>query len=172
MDVDDIIASATLREETATICVAGGLNAEHEAAEAELRRLDEWSPHKLGDEDPRKEIAERIAAIEERMRERQFTFRFRALPWAKYKALIEAHPAGDKNDGWKWNPDTFPAALMLACSVDPVFRDVAHVQSLFEKLTQNQVDTLVVAAISANEGRADVPKSVRASALMASSAPR
>jgi hypothetical protein len=170
-EVDEIIDAATLREETATICVAGELNAEHETADQALRELNDagWNPGSLSEVDPRTELVERLRDLERRMREHEYTFRFRAKPWSEYAALKAAHTDPESGD---WRIETFAPALVHACAVDPVFRDVAHVGKLFEKLTQAQVDALFMAAWRANQGLAAVPKSARASALTRSSGPK
>lgn len=54
-----------------------------------------------------------IEVVEVRGRE----FKFQALSRRRYRELIDAHPPKDKTG--EWNPDTFPPALIAACSVEP-----------------------------------------------------
>jgi hypothetical protein len=170
--IEDIIGSATLREETTTICVAGDLNAEHERLTAELARLDEqeWQPSSLGGmgEDPRRVLAGQVTAVEARMSEHEHTFRFRAMPWRRFREMREKYTP----DSGSLDLDGLVPQLMLVCCVEPKFADAAQVDKLLDVLTSGQVDALFTAAWKANVGDADVPKSARASALMASSAPR
>ena len=166
--IEDIIASAKLREETATVCVAGDLNAEHEAADAELRALGDWTPTKMGDENPRRAVAARVAELERRMAEHQHTFRYRALPYRQFKKLRRDHTS----DAGVLDGDAFVPALIRLCAVDPAFGSAEQVEQFLDVLSEGQVDTLFTAAWRANTGAADVPKSVLASATMASSAPK
>jgi hypothetical protein len=50
------------------------------------------------------------------------TLTFRGLPRPDYVALVKAHPPTEEQaeDGSDWNPDTFPAALIAAASVDGI----------------------------------------------------
>lgn len=170
--IEEIIKSATLREETATICVAGDLNARHEELAKQLRQLDEqdWAPSSLAGmgEDPRRETAREIAQVETDMAEHQHTFRFRGMPWRSFQALRRKHTS----DVGVFDVEKFPPALVAACCVEPVFTGVEQVEELFDVLTSGQVDRLFGAAWQANTGSADIPKSVRASELTASSEPR
>jgi hypothetical protein len=166
--IDDIIASATLREETATVCVAGDLNAQHETAEKALRAIGDWVPAKMGEEDPRTALAATVTDLEARMAAHEHTFRFRSLPWKAFRKLRRDHTP----DSGILDSDAFVPALILACAADPTFTDLAQVEQLLDVLSEGQVDRLFTAAWAANVGSADIPKSVLASARMASSAPR
>jgi hypothetical protein len=168
VSIDDIIAAATLREETATVCVAGDLNAQHETAEKALRALGDWVPVKMGDEDPRTALAAEVTDLERRMAAHEHAFRFRSLPWKAFRRLRQQHTP----DSGILDSEAFVPALILACAVDPAFTDLAQVEQLLDVLSEGQVDRLFTAAWVANVGSADIPKSVLASARMATSAPR
>lgn len=43
--------------------------------------------------------------------------KFQALPRREYRVLLDEHPPD--TEGADWNPDTFPPALIAACSLDP-----------------------------------------------------
>lgn len=166
--IEDIITSATLREEVVSICVAGALNAEHDRLDAQLRQLDEkWEPTSLSDADPRRDIAERVVAVERQMAEHRHEFRFRAMPWTQFRLLRAEHTGTDG-----LSLATFVPTLLHRCAVSPTFADTDEVQRLLDVLTERQVDELFGAAWKANTGAADIPKSVAASALMASSGPK
>lgn len=168
MDINEIIDNVRPREEVVALCIAGDLNAEWETADAELRRLDQNSREKLSDGDERLALAQRIEDLERRMREREVSFRFRALPYRQFQRLQDTCRKDDGN----LDVERMVPALLLACMVDPKPGDAAQLERLLDLLSQAQVDALWSAAWSANTNKADLPKSVRASALMASSEPK
>lgn len=48
------------------------------------------------------------------------TFVFQSLGRALYDALVNEHPpVDDDTSRWIWDPETFPAALISACLVEP-----------------------------------------------------
>lgn len=171
--VEDLIARAKPREVTVPVCLAGDLNAEHEALSRELQAAGgEWIPDSLSAPNPRLALAERLTALERQMAEQVHVFRCRALPPAKFRELQRAHPAReDASPPERFNLDTFPAALVAACSVDPEFLGTEQVEALFEKLGQGAFDAVFGAAWAACTGVSDVPKSALASATIRSTAP-
>jgi len=160
--IDDIIGSAKLPEHTVRLCLDGDLAAEHERLSAELDALDEWAPGSLADEDPRVALAGRIRDIEERMNERLTPFTFRAVGGPKYRELLAAHPG---KDGDRFDPDTFPRALVAASAVDPQMTP-ADVDRLSQVLSNGQYEALFMGAFMVNEGPSKVPFSKRASDLI------
>lgn len=166
--VEDLIAAATLREETVPVCVAEHLNAEHEDLTRQLQEMDDWRATKLGDEDPRLDLAKRIAAVEEQMTGATHVFRFRALPHKRFKQVLAEHT----DDAGRRDVDALLPELVVLCCSNPQFDGVHQFDALAEKLTQGQYDRLTGAAWSVNQGAADLPKSVRASELIRSSEPR
>jgi hypothetical protein len=164
--IDDIIASATLREETVPICVAEELNAQHEELVRRLQELDDWRATKMGDEDPRLDIARQIAAVEERMTGATYVFRFKALPHKRMKTLLRKHT--DEDTGVRDVDSLMPELVVLCCS-DPKFESTAKFDELAEHISQGQYDKLTAAAWRVNAGIADVPKSARASELIRNS---
>jgi hypothetical protein len=167
--LEEIIAAASLREETVRVCVAGDLAAEHDRLAAQLGALDGgWEPTRMGDVDPRRALAEAIRDLERRMAQHEHDFRFRALPHRRFRALRAEHTS----DGGTLDVDAFLPALIIACCVDPPIPDLAAWNALDDRLTQGQFDVLSGAAWAVNTGAADVPKSARASALTADSGPR
>lgn len=165
MDINEIIDNARAREEVVALCLAGDLNAQWEVADAELRRLDQEKREKLSDGDERLTLAQQVADLEQRMRDHEVVFRFRALPYRQFQKLQDTCRKPDATlDVEKMVP-----ALLLACMVEPKPGDAAQLERLLDVLSQAQVDALWSAAWGANTDRADIPKSVRASALIASS---
>lgn len=66
------------------------------------------------------EAAARYEVAAEALREASVHLTFRALPRPVLEELVHAHPPTDAQaaDGAAFNPDTFPAALIAASSVD------------------------------------------------------
>lgn len=165
----DLAAKATLAERTVTLCLAGGLNAELEALEKRLRDADGWQRTALGEQDPRRALAEQVEALRERMKESEETFRFRALPRRAYSNLMAEHPPRKDRDEAVFNADTFPQALIAACGVDPEFDGPEDVDALFEVLNEGQRIALWDAAWQVNTSTVSVPFSVAASVILQSS---
>lgn len=164
MDINEVIASAKLREHTVTLCLRGDLAAEHEAAVAALDALlrDGLSSESLAA--PAVEAAKKVRELEDQMRQASTTFRFRALGDREYRALKAAHPG---SDGAAFNVETYPAALIAASSADPVMT-VPDVERLFEVMSEGQRDELFGAAFVVNEGKAGVPFNESASQVIRS----
>lgn len=78
--------------------------------------------------DPR--VVEARQALEDRRREADdaaIPFVFRQLPPHAYGALVLRHQPTDEQEeqGHTWNPDTYPPALISACSVYPLSEEQA-----------------------------------------------
>lgn len=153
-DLTEILAAATLREESVELCVDGALNAQFEELQRELTDALAKAPTSLADGGAAAGIEAQMAKVRSDMAERTFAFRFRALGAKAWSDLRAAHPGRD-GKGEAWNLETFPPALIAACCVDPQL-DAAGVERLFEVLNQGQRDLLFQAAWDANQG-SDVP---------------
>lgn len=159
--IDDILASASLPEQTVSLCLNGRLNAEHQALDAELKAMGEFTQSHLGEADPRAPLAQRIADIEAQMAASETPFVFRALPQRRYRELLNAHP-GEPSQ--RFNADTFPRELIAACCIDPAL-SLPDVDRLFDALNEGAVEVLFMAAFTVNEGLSRVPFSKAASAV-------
>lgn len=160
-NIDDIIGSAKLPEQTIRLCMRGDLVAEHADLDAQLKAMGDWEPSSLAESDPRAELAERIAALEVEIAESETAFTFRALGRRKYRELLDANQG---EPGTRFNPDTFPRALIAACCADPIVTPT-DVDRLFDVLNEGAVETLFMAAFTVNEGLTRVPFSAAASAM-------
>lgn len=161
----EIMAAATLREETVEVCVDGALNSTFESLERELRKAErDYKPTALDSEDPRRELAEKIEAVRQQMVEHTFAFTFRGLAAKEWSDLLAAHP-GREGISEAWNQLTMPSALVSACSVDPQLSE-EEATSLFQVLNEGQRNLLFAAAWAANHG-GDVPFSRAASDILA-----
>lgn len=78
--------------------------------------------------------------------------RLQAMPPAEYERLIAAHPPTDeqRGKGEIWNPDSFRAALLAACTAgDMTEQDWA--EFLAERCSTAERQGLFVAALAVNE---------------------
>jgi hypothetical protein len=174
IDIDEVIASAKLPEKTLPLNLRGDLQAEWEDLERQLRVAQENADDDTLAGDPKaRKIANRMVAISKEMAEHTVVFRFRALPKTAYSDLLTKHKADENTehqvDGLDW--DTYPTALIAACSVDPKM-SVAQADRLSERVTDRQWDDLFATALSCNRDKVDVPFSFSASAIRAATAPR
>lgn len=163
-----MLAEAKLPERTVPICLRGDLVADHEQAERELEQAEQKAVDSLAGSGAG-QIAQRIEALEEQMREHTYDFRLRALPRAGWRALVDRHPPrrDEQNaivdtDRIGVNAETFYPAIVRACLVDPVL-DEAQWQTLVDSLTDRQFEDLADAAWALNRREVDVPFSRAAS---------
>ncbi len=164
-DLAEILAAAKPREELVELCVAGDLNAQFDALEAELLADAAKAATSLADASHSPEIAARMEALRQEMKAATFPFRFRALGGRAWSDLLAVHPPRHERE--RFNADTLPSALISACSVEPAMT-IPEVEKLFEVLNQGQRDALFSAAWDANHD-GTVPFSLAASAILRSS---
>lgn len=167
VDVDALIDGYESRVEEARICLRQDLLAEHRRLEEELVAAN------ANDRDPT-EIAQRIAALEVELAEARQTFRFQALGREEYADLIAAHPPTaeqrEADKGLDHNPETFPAALIAASSLDPKLT-VKQAQRIDKQWRLADFRKLYDAALMVNVGVTDeAPKSVLAGVILGRSA--
>lgn len=163
-----MLAEAKLPETTVMICLRGDLAADHEAAERELRQAQDRTPDSLAGNGAG-DIADRITALEDQMREHTYEFRLRALPRLAWRELVAEHPPRKGDDGKVVdadligvNADTFYDAIIRACLVDPELDDGEFGQ-LTGSVTDRQYDELAEAAWGLNRREVDIPFSHAAS---------
>lgn len=172
---DDLLAKTRLPEGSVPICLRGDLVARHEQLERDLAAAQNSdTAGSLAAGGQARKIAEEIEALERDMQEHTHDFVFRGLPAKQYRDLVEAHPPRKDNDldaAFGADMSTFPVALIAACCVDPVMT-VEQATQLADVLTEGQLMTMFTCAVGLNRSQVDVPKSVLASEILASSAPR
>jgi hypothetical protein len=164
-DIKEILAKARPREHTVRICLAGDVAAEVERLEAELAAVSNWQSQSIADQHPGIEIAEKIDAARERMREAEVAFTFRALGAKAWSDLVAQHPSEKEDEAW--DEESLAPALVAASASDPVMtpEDVAE---LFEQLNMGQRQELVNAAWVVNGEATTIPFALHASAILAS----
>lgn len=110
---------------TASILLApSDLSERHQQLESDLQTEIEdatTNPAAVANIEP---IARQLADLETEIDSHRITFKFGALPRRAWVDLLAAHPPTKEqvkqNDGIGFNPDTFPAAAIAACLIDPV----------------------------------------------------
>lgn len=167
--LSEIIASATRAERSATICVAGQLNARYAELEQQLAQMEVGSDS-LAVPDGRRALAEEMERVAGRMRASEHTFTFRALPAKGWSDLVAAHPPRD-GVAERWNAATLPFALvtLALCRVngEEVEIGTSDLAPLWDDvLNEGQRDVLFNAAWDANTGSVSVPFSALASAVL------
>lgn len=172
MSFKDALKAAKLPERVVPVCLNLDLQRELELAERELADALRKPSDSL-EGSGAAGIAERIHALEGRMREHTHDLRLRALPRPKWKALLAQHPPRKADDGSVLeadrfigvNVETFFTAIVRACVIDPVLDDEDWAL-VDEKLTDAQFDALFAAAWSLNRSDVDVPFSRAASQIL------
>jgi hypothetical protein len=193
--IKDRLRRAKLAERTVPICLSGDLVAEFEAAERALVDAQRKNTNSLAG-DGTGDILDRMSQLQEQMRDDTEIFRLRAMPKAKFRALVAAHPPRRTDDGQDVderdkfigvNTETFFDALIRASVVEPVLDDEdwrvllgddedeqARIEAEGEpvedgKLTDKQFDTLSDVAWYLNRGDVNIPFSPAASRMSRSS---
>jgi hypothetical protein len=171
-----MLAEAKLPERTVEICLRGDLVADHETAERQLEQADKQGSDSLAGSGAG-EIADRLEALEQEMREHTYEFRLRALPKPAWRKLCGEHPPRRGEDNETVEPDryvginaeTFYEAMIRSCLVDPELDDESWAQ-LSEALTDRQFEDLSDAAWAVNRREVDIPFSRAASRMKRDSA--
>lgn len=174
LNIDEVIASAKLPEKTIPMVLRGDLQAEWEDLERQLRAEEDSDDNvSLAGNPKARELSERMEKLAETMREHEVVFRFRGLSSKAYSDLLTQHRAPEDKrdeavDGMDW--DTFPAALIAACAVDPAMT-LQQAERLNEAVSHRQWDDLFATAMACNRAQVSVPFSLSASAIRAATAP-
>lgn len=163
--IEDILARAKPRVETATICLAGDLRAEHARLSAELAAVQQDSVGKMAVSGEERQIADRIKAVEADMAKASQEFRFAGISDYAFGQLQERFPPREGKRE-TWNSQAGGVALVAACAVEPSMTE-AQADMLWKALAQGDWDSLVEAAWRATTSRESVPFNVRASVLTA-----
>lgn len=140
---------------------------------AELERLIQQKmgqSSSLGGDSELREMASALQELEQRMDERTKVYKFRGLAPARWRALKAEHPPTKehKAGGLDFNPDTFPAAAIAACCVEPQMT-LAEAKALEadESVSSGDFELLCDGVFTANMGvLTDTPKSVLATAIL------
>lgn len=172
---DDLIGKARLPEGSVPVCLRGDLAARHEQLERDLAAAqDADNADSLAAGGQARKIAQEIEQLQDEMREHTHDFVFRGLPSRQYRDLVEQHPPRKDNATdavFGADMSTFPVALIAKCCIDPVMT-VEQVEQLADVTTEGAQMDMFMCAAGLNRNRVDVPKSVLASEILASTAPK
>jgi hypothetical protein len=172
MDIEELLAAAKLPEKELRICLRGDLYAELAAAEAALGEAERQAKAdgSLAAGTGRREAAERVARVRERMLAASAVFRLRAVSRRLYTELLGKHPPrdGDARDAATgFNRDEFFDALTFESIAEPAM-NAEQWQRLADRLSDPQFEALTEAAWEINRQGVDVPFSSAASLALLS----
>lgn len=170
MDIADVLKKAKPPESSVDLCLEADLAAEHDALNRQLleaQQEEARTSRKMGDVPRSRQLSEQIQELEERMRSSEVTFRMRGISAFRYQELLDDHP-GREGKNERYNPLTYPPALIAACCVDPHMSEV-EAKQLVEVLGTGQTDKLFSAAMTVTQGPGAVPFSLAASATLRAS---
>ncbi|SEN86616.1 hypothetical protein [Nonomuraea pusilla] len=170
--IDDILGQMRLPERVYPLCVRPDLQAEWEQAEAELEAAQRSTGDSLaGVSTAVKSAAKKVQQLEAEMAEHTIPITLRALTHKAWSDLVAAHPPREDSEDGSWNAETFGPALLAACAAAPAI-DVEKANALVDRMTMGQWNDLQRVLFNLNASGVDVPKSWRASAVLASSKKR
>jgi hypothetical protein len=164
--IEDVLGAIKVPVRSVSICLDGDLRAEHDDLTRELERVRREKPTgKMSDGTEARQVAERIKAVEARMRDSETTFKFRGLTKNAIRKLFERFPPPDPNpDSLRWNIHEGASALLAESAVEPTMT-VEQAEKLADAVDDGVWTELVNAAWVASTGSTTVPFSARASAM-------
>lgn len=186
------IAAARKPSRRVEVCLHTGLQDQFEALDAQLQEAiaREAVDKRLGGGQSR-QLAEQVAALQERMREHVIVFELQAVSKRAWNALLEQHPPRDGVDTDRqlgYNEDTFFDDAIAACTVSPDDLDGDDWRRLFGDsdaerqrreqagepaedglLSARQYNDLQQAVLDLNVRKVNVPNSYAASQILRSS---
>jgi hypothetical protein len=170
--IDDVFEDASLPRQEVPMCLRGDLVAAWQSLERRFKQANEVDEDTLASATSAeaRDLAQQMADLEEQMRASTRVFQLEGLPRRKWREHLKAHPPGEAEET-VFNGETFPVAAVAACTVVPKMT-IAQAEKLNDRLTNGQWDTLFAHIWAMNNSKVDVPFSLAASALVASSAPK
>lgn len=162
----EVMANASLPEDSVRLCLAGALHAEWRDLERALAGAPTVAAS-LGERSPAAEIAERMQQLRERMHAAEVDFRLRAIPpriWAAFYAARPVRADDEDEDAWRGRWFGWLCDLVSRCAVDPQMT-ADQVAELCDVLSGQQWDELTEATWALNGQKVSVPFSAAASAL-------
>ena len=151
-----------------------------DAAERKQRlfaNTDPGNPDRVAAEDAYRTADAEFQRISDEVEEATVDFRFRALSRQRYQDLVRAHPPTQEQkdnyakeaaaqglpkaqqSGLRFNTDTFPAALVAACLIEPAV-DADTVQEWWDSDDWNETELtrLLITAETACRSVAELPR--------------
>lgn len=172
LNIDDVLAQASLPTATVPLCLAGGLVGEFEALEHDLRNAS-TKAESLGGPAPATAIARQMEDLRETMKAAEVAFKLTALPPPRWKKEIMAvQPPDPTNDEERAAFDDLWHAwicFMVSMIVTEPAMTPEQADELCQKLSSSQWTLLTNSVWELNAQRRNVPFSALASALTHSS---
>jgi hypothetical protein len=171
MDFDEVRKRASRPTRTVPLYLDGEAVGELEELERQLESAP--APKNLGD-GTRREIAERILEVQQRLEESLVTFKLMALPVRgedSWILLVERQPTraeGESAEVWQGRIFPWYAEMVSRTVIDPAM-SVEQVCELVDLLHQASWNTLAGACLDVNGRKVDVPNSAAASVLTSGS---
>jgi hypothetical protein len=164
-DFDQVRKLASRATDVISLCLAGDLVEQL----ADLNRQLEAAPAptNLGDT-TRRDLAERIVALQDQMRESTVDFRLRALPARQWDPLWAAVPdriEGEAPEAYAERLFPYYTTIVSRTVVDPAMTP-EQVADLVDDLSSGTWNRLARRCVRVNLGEVDVPNSEAASALI------
>ena len=124
-------------------------------ADVATKKVERASLETLLSKPPRTKVIEVSLADDQKA-----SILFRALGSKAYDDLMAAHPPTkqEKEDGAVWNSDTFPPALISACSVEPkIDEDSAKTIFTSEEWSRGELMDMFMKVVALNSEGINVP---------------
>jgi hypothetical protein len=160
---EEVMALASLPEDTLPLCLAGKLVAE--VADLQRQFAEAPPPSNLGERSPASVLAERIAEVAERMKAATVDFKLKAMDGKKWDAHYAILPLKAKDESAEdYAPRKFAwvAELVSLTCVDPPM-SAGQVAELVDRLHGSAWDKLSNTCWALNAGDVEVPNFVSVS---------
>jgi hypothetical protein len=154
---DEVLAQATFRTETVSVCVRGDLREKLRSAARryiEQRAADELENRSSKHLAPA--IAAEIVELERQAAAATVDFHMAAIGSTAWGVLLAEHP--DPNGKRMWDVATFPPAAIAASIVEPEGWTAEKVTALAERISDGDFQALWQGCLEVNAERSELPK--------------
>lgn len=167
--IDDFLGGFKAPQVVVPICARADLMADYERLQEELQKALRDNSQSLAGANGQA-VREKIYELEDEMEANTMEFVLQALPSNEYRRILAENPPRkeDEADKVAFNRDTFPAALLAECCVQP---EMSYEQALevLLKISDGQFAKLWNSLLLVNVGEDKTPKSARPFKLAGSS---
>lgn len=154
MDIEDLLSMATAPRRTVAICVRGDLVIRAEDLRTRWQAAVDYDrDHNTPSTAP--VLWDQLAEVEHEAKAATVDFTVQAISSTVWRRLVAEHPP-PRDEGWLWDPETFPVAALAACCVEPAMTE-DHAGELADKLSNGQWQKLFTAVMTVNVGDDLVP---------------
>lgn len=163
--IAQLIATAQPRTSEVRVCARGDLVDQHAILVGSLADAEQNSKGSLAADPVVNEIATQIVAVEEEQEASTVTFVLQSVSRRVWADLLAEHPPRPQDKGVDHNPDTFPPAVLAACSKSPKVSAAEAVQ-MMDVLPVAEWTKLWLGAVGLNVTATPHPKLVAATELV------